>query len=305
MRIYSLLIATGLLFSCGDGEKKGDVETLPMTTSKQELSYLVGADHAHQLDKDPNKAKYSKEQLLKGFCDGLDNPDAFDNSAQQDLMKCVGDGQFNEAFNSQGSLAIGKLFGTTFSQSWTKLNFMSEFDKKYIIYGFELGLRDQDTLIEEGPKQKMMADLMDKLNTRISAEVTRTEKVFFDKIKKKPGIKELPQGLYMETIKEGSGANPKITDDVLTHYSLMNTNGDTLQTSLGSEPVGFNLSGVIPGWSVGIPFMKKGGKYKLYVPQAMGYGAQGTPDGLIPPFSILVFYIELHNIGEAGTLSKR
>lgn len=305
MRAFYVLLTASMLFSCGEEAKKGDVEALELTTPKQELSYVCGADHAHLLDQDPNKAKYNKEQLVKGFVEGLENPKAFDDAAKQDLMKCIGGGQFNESFNSVGSFAYGKMFGSAFNQSWSKYKFMSEFEKKYLIYGFELGIRDQDTLIADDKKQKMMTDLMNKLNTRVSAEVTRVEKVFFDKVAKKPGIKKLPQGLYLETIKEGNGANPDITSDVLAHYVLMNVNGDTLQSSLGQAPVGFNLGGVIPGWSVGIPFMKKGGKYKLYVPQAMGYGPQGTPDGLIEPFSILVFYVELHDIGKAGTLAKR
>jgi len=204
----------------------------------------------------------------------------------------------------EGSNAIGKFFGATFNKSWTDIKFLSEFDKKYLVYGFELGLKDQDTLIEETVKKKILGDFMAKVNTRITSEVDRVEKVFFDQVKAKKGIQELPQGLYMETLKAGTGASPTISDDVKAHYVLMNTNGDTLQSSLGREPVPFNLSGVVPGWSIGIPFMKTGGKYKLYVPQALGYGAQSPDPSLIPPFSTLVFYIELVQVGKAGTILK-
>lgn len=302
------LAAAVLLTSCGEDEKKGDVSVLPMKSAKQELSYLIGADHAHQLDKDPNKAKYDKKEMVAGFIEALDNPTSYNRESEDILMKFLGGNGGQPTFNAQyvkeGSKAIGKFFGATFNKSWTDINFMSQFDKKYLAYGFELGLRDQDTLIEQKVKEKILSDFMTKVNTRVSAEVSRVEKAFFDEVRAKKGIQELPQGLYMETIKAGTGVSPTISDDVRAHYVLMNTKGDTLQSTLGSQPVPFNLGGVVPGWSIGIPFMKTGGKYKLYVPNAMAYGANSPDPSMIPPFSTLVFYIELVEVGKAGTLLK-
>lgn len=291
-----------LLVGCGDDKKEG-VEALPMTSQKQEISYLIGADHAHQLDQDPNAAKYDQEQIVKGFESGLSNATVFNKESEELLIKFLGAAQneFNEQYKVEGSNAIGKFLGATFNKSWTDIGFMSEFDKKYVIYGFELGIRKQDTLIEEKIKQNMLNSFMTKVNTRITSEVSRKESVFFSTVKQMKGIQELPQGLYMETLKAGTGASPTLTDDIKAHYVLMNTKGDTLQSSLDSQPLLFNLGGVIPGWTVAFPMMKKGGIYKLYVPQGMAYGAQ-SPDPIIPPFSTLVFYIELKEIAKAGTL---
>lgn len=300
-----ILASTLVLGACGEETKKGDVEVLPLTSAKQELSYLIGADHAHQMDQDPNKANYDQNEMVKGFEQGLNNADSYNADSEKSLKNLLGvDGmQFNKQYLKEGSNAIGKFLGATFNRSWTDIKFMSSFDKKYLVYGFNLGLRDQDTLIKEEIKTKTLGDFMAKVNVRITSEVNRLERVFFDEVKKKKGIQELPQGLYMETIKAGTGVSPTISDDVKAHYVLMLTSGDTLQSSLGGEPVPFNLGGVIPGWSIGIPFMKKGGKYKLYVPQAMAYGAN-PPDQSIPPFSTLVFYVELLEVGKAGTLLK-
>lgn len=307
MKLFGgLILASALVLgACGEETKKGDVEPLPLKSAKQELSYLMGAEHSNQLDQDPNRNNYDHKEMAKGFEEGLNNPESYNEQSIGVMKKLLGEdgAQFNKQYLKEGSNAIGKVLGATFHNSWTQINFMSSFDKKYLVYGFELGLKDQDTLIKEAIKTKTLGDFMAKVNVRITSEVNRVERVYFDEVKKKKGIQSLPQGLYLETIKAGTGVSPTISDDVKAHYVLMLTSGDTLQSSLGGEPVPFNLGGVIPGWSIGIPFMKKGGKYKLYVPQSMAYGAN-PPDQSIPPFSTLVFYVELIEVGKGGTLVK-
>jgi FKBP-type peptidyl-prolyl cis-trans isomerase len=42
--------------------------------------------------------------------------------------------------------------------------------------------------------------------------------------------------------------------------------------------------------------MSPGGRYKLYVPPALGYGDQPVGNGLIPANSVLIFDVELLDI---------
>ncbi len=304
MRIFGLLFIVGfLLGSCGD-EKKAGVEPLALDSYKKEISYLMGASHAEQVVKDPNWEKYDKDAMVEGFKLGLDNTKAFGQADQQNIMKLLGQsqGEFHDEFKVEGSKSIGKFLGSSFADSWTRINFMSEFDKKYLVYGFHLGVLKQDTLIKAEVKQKMLQDFMTKVNTRIATEVERKEKVYFDKVKVIPGIQDIGNGIYLETIKAGAGASPLVSDDVKAHYVLMSAAGDTIQNSYTAPEIPvFNLGQVIQGWMIGIPKMKKGGKYKLYVPQAMAYGAN-PPSPDIEPFATLVFYVELIDVGAPGTL---
>lgn len=301
-----IILATLLLalnFACGDEKDAGKV--LPLTTQKQQISYLMGADNAGQLLQDPNFTKYDKDQILKGFEEGLKNEKSFDDACQKTIQNLLGPTQqeFNQKYAKDASLCIGKFIGGMFKSSWKQAKSYNEFDEEYLVYGFGLGLKKEDTLIKKELKQTMLKDFMMKINTRVMAEVTAKETAYFNKVKQMAAIKELPNGLYMETIKAGTGGSPTAASDVKAHYVLMNTEGDTLQSSLNAPQIPvFNLGGVIPGWTVGIPFMKKGGKYKLYVPQNMAYGKDSPDPNSIPPFATLVFYVELVDFGPMGTI---
>lgn len=299
--LASLLLA--VTFACGDD--KDASKALPLNTPKQRISYLMGADNAGQLLQDPNFAKYDKDQILKGFEEGLTDEKSFDAACQTTIQNLLGPSQqeFNEKYVKDASLCIGKFIGGMFKTSWKQAKSYNEFDKEYLVYGFSLGLKKEDTLIAKDLKATMLKDFMTKVNTRVMAEVTKKETAFFNKVKQIATIKELPNGLYMETIQAGTGGSPTATSDVKAHYVLMNTEGDTLQSSLNGPQIPvFNLGGVIPGWTVGIPFMKKGGKYKLYVPQNMAYGKDSPDPNTIPPFSTLVFYVELVDFGPMGSV---
>ena len=53
---------------------------------------------------------------------------------------------------------------------------------------------------------------------------------------------------------------------------------------------------VIPGWDQGFDGMKIGGRRRLIIPPALGYGVDGAGGGIIPPNATLMFEMELLDV---------
>ena len=98
-------------------------------------------------------------------------------------------------------------------------------------------------------------------------------------------------GLYIITTKEGSGDSPTISNTVEVKYTGMLLNGRVFDQTDPDKTFTYELSGLILGWQIGIPLMKKGGKATLIVPSSLGYGK--VQIGPIPANSVLIFDIEL------------
>ena len=104
-----------------------------------------------------------------------------------------------------------------------------------------------------------------------------------------------PSGLIIEEVVVGNGAAAAAGQKVKVHYTGWLTNGTKFDSSKDrNDPFVFPLGAgnVIKGWDEGVQGMKIGGKRKLTIPPALGYGARGA-GGVIPPNATLVFEVEL------------
>ncbi len=109
----------------------------------------------------------------------------------------------------------------------------------------------------------------------------------------KAGPITTPSGLIIEDLVVGTGEVCPPGATVTIHYRGTLTDGKEFDSSLRSgQPATFPLGSLVAGWQEGIPGMKVGGKRRLTVPPALGYGAAGFPPD-IPPNATLIFEIEL------------
>lgn len=127
----------------------------------------------------------------------------------------------------------------------------------------------------------------------VNAAVKQEGEEFLAENAKKEGVTVLPSGLQYKVIKEGNGKKPGKTSKVKCHYEGRFINGSKFDSSYDrQQPAVFGLNQVISGWTEGLQLMSEGSKYELYIPYTLGYGEAGAP-GAIPPFSALVFTVEL------------
>lgn len=119
--------------------------------------------------------------------------------------------------------------------------------------------------------------------------------------KTKPEV-TIPDGTYdgkqvgIEDIDVGDGAEASAGSQVDVHYVGVSWStkqqfdaswdrNDTFSFKLGAGQV-------ITGWDQGVAGMKVGGRRRLTIPPALGYGAAGA-GGVIGPNETLVFVVDL------------
>ena len=132
------------------------------------------------------------------------------------------------------------------------------------------------------------------LEQQAAGEATRVAGEAFLKANAgKEGVTVTDSGLQIRFIEKGEGgAMPTASDRVEVHYHGTLIDGTVFDSSVDrGETVTFPVNGVIPGWVEGLQLMSEGDKAEFVIPQELAYGPGGA--GSIPPFSTLVFEVEL------------
>ncbi len=132
---------------------------------------------------------------------------------------------------------------------------------------------------------------------RLPAKNLREAEAFLAGVESRPGVQKNASGLLYE-IGEAGGERPtEDTDTVVVRYTGMLADGTVFDSTAdrNDEPVEFRLNQVIAGWTEGLKLVGKGGRIKLYIPPALGYGESGQGQ-MIQPNQALIFEVELLDI---------
>lgn len=109
------------------------------------------------------------------------------------------------------------------------------------------------------------------------------------------GFIKLPGGVYYKILSPGTGTEEvKLTSSITMAYTGRLLNQKIFDSATTAKPYTSKLENLIAGWKDALPLIKKGGKIRLLIPSALGYGAGGS--GSIPPNSVLDFDIELTDV---------
>ena len=138
-------------------------------------------------------------------------------------------------------------------------------------------------------KQQKAAAAMSEINEKTGRE-------FLEENGKRAEVKTTASGLQYEVIKEGDGAKPVASDQVVVHYTGKLIDGTVFDSSEErGVPATFGVTQVIPGWVEALQLMSVGSTWRLFIPSALAYGPQGA-GGVIGPNQTLIFDVSLLEI---------
>ncbi|MBP5338376.1 MAG: FKBP-type peptidyl-prolyl cis-trans isomerase [Prevotella sp.] len=277
-------IAVSALFSCGGNTPKpslkNDIDT---------VSYAIGMAQTQGLMPYLANAKGVDTTYIAEFIQGLtDAVNAGEDKKKAAYFAGIEIGQqiSNQAFKGLN----GMLFGDDSTQTISKNNFMAGFISA--ITG-----KDQRMTVKEADStaQAMVEVIKARTMEKKYGDAKKKNEDFLAENKVKEGVVTLPSGVQYKILKEGKGAIPADTSTVEVNYEGKLIDGTVFDSSLErGKPASFGVGQVIAGWQEVLKMMPVGSEWEIYIPQDKAYGSRET--GNIPPFSTLIFKVELLGI---------
>ncbi|GGH67766.1 FKBP-type peptidyl-prolyl cis-trans isomerase [Filimonas zeae] len=117
------------------------------------------------------------------------------------------------------------------------------------------------------------------------------------------GAQKTKNGAYVlvevpgdQSLKADSGKQASVMyrGKLMKDGKVFDTNMDTSMHHTDPFKMVVGAGMAIPGWDEGITYFGKGGKGKIFIPSALGYGPQGS--GPIPPGANLIFEVEIIDV---------
>jgi peptidylprolyl isomerase len=160
---------------------------------------------------------------------------------------------------------------------------------------------EEVNIIRKGSKAKGF-DAVTAFEEGVESHKNRLQK---EAEKRQEVIEEISEGYqvtesglrYQYKKRVGNGDSPKPNDIVKVHYEGFLIDSTKFDSSLErGEPLEFELGvgKVIPGWDEGLQLLKKGEKARFIIPPYLSYNERAA--GPVPPYSILIFDVELVDI---------
>ena len=159
-----------------------------------------------------------------------------------------------------------------------------------LLQGLRQAYRDEPLRLPQARIEALLLEHEQRLQQQREQQVDLAEARFLANEKAAYGVRELAGGVLVRELRGGHGAKPQLGSRVRVSYRGELADGSLFDQSEG--PQWFRLSALIPGWQTALREMHTGARWRVVIPAAQAYGAEGAGD-LIPPNAPLVFEVEL------------
>jgi len=274
------IVAAGFT-ACGNGTPKANLKSDVDT-----MSYAIGMAQTQGLkeylvDRLGVDTAYLGE-FIKGLNEGAN---AGDNKKKAAYYAGIQIGQ--QIANQMVKGINHEVFGEDSTKTISMKNFMAGFVSGTTGKGGLMTI-DEAGILAQTKMQEIKAREMEKTYGPNKEEGEK----FLAANAKKDGVKTLESGVQYKVLKEGTGAIPADTSLVKVHYEGRLLNDSVFDSSYKrGEPITLRCNQTIKGWTDAMVHMPAGSVWEVYIPQELAYGER--EQGIIKPFSVLVFKIEL------------
>lgn len=274
------MVAAGFT-ACGNGAPKASLKS-----DVDSMSYAIGMAQTQGLkeylvDRLGVDTAYIGE-FIKGLNEGAN---AGDNKKKAAYYAGIQIGQ--QIANQMVKGINQQVFGEDSTKTISMKNFMAGFISGTTGKGGLMTI-DEAGIVAQSKMQEIRAREMEKAYGPNKEEGEK----FLAANAKKDGVKTLESGVQYKVLKEGTGAIPADTSLVKVHYEGRLLNDSVFDSSYKrGEPITLRCNQTIKGWTDAMVHMPAGSVWEVYIPQELAYGER--EQGIIKPFSVLVFKIEL------------
>ena len=168
-------------------------------------------------------------------------------------------------------------------------------DKQKVIVALGSYLKGEQMAFTAEEAEAYLNAYVEGLMPKEEALSLESQQEFLDKQLSRPGVIKTASGLVFETVKEGTGRSPKLTDKVRVLYKGRLADGTVFDSTDNEGPIEFDVNRLVKGFTEGLLLMREGGQYRLFIPASLGYGERGA-GGVIPPNAALDFEVTLIEI---------
>lgn len=199
------------------------------------------------------------------------------------------------------SYGVGYVYGDNMSSQG-----MTDLDLELMMQGMRNALNDIESPLSSAQMQTLLSRYQMEAQQRVQQqrqqqgqENQQIGEEFLAENSQSDSVSVTESGLQYQVIEPGSGASPSAEDSVRVHYEGSLIDGTVFDSSMQrGQPVTFQLSGVIPGWTEGVQLMQEGARYRFWIPGELAYGQNPPPNSPIGPNETLIFEVELLEVIE-------